>query len=172
MSPTHDLEAGEKSRVAFASLTVSDSRSAEDDASAPLIKGKVEAASYRYAGAWYSRDEVGEIERAFDEIVARADVQVIVVTGGTGFSPRDVTVEALEGRFESRIPGFGEIFRRLSFDEIGAAAMLSRASAGIVAGRQVFLLPGSPKAVELALDRLILPAAAHLADLLGLAEEP
>ncbi len=171
MATPHDLAGRDGRSVVFASLTLSDSRDAANDESAPLIARRVEAAGYRFAGAWYARDDVERIRGAFDELLARSSAEVIVVTGGTGFSPRDVAIEALEERFERSIPGFGEIFRRLSFDEIGAAAMLSRASAGVVRKRAVFLLPGSPKAVELALERLILPIAAHLAELLGFAKQ-
>lgn len=172
MVTTHDLESGDKSRIVFASLTISDSRGAAADASAPLIERLVVAAGYRFARASYAHDQVKEIRRALEDLLASSDIHVIVVTGGTGFAPRDVTVDALDDCFERRIPGFGEIFRRLSFDAIGAAAMLTRASAGVMRGRPVFLLPGSPKAVSLALDRLILPAAAHLIDLLDLAQQP
>ncbi len=86
----------------------------------------------------------------------------IVVDGGTGFSPKDVTPEAVEPLSDEELPGFGELFRLLSYEEIGAAAMLSRAIAGIAHGKPVFVLPGSPKAVELAMTKLILPEVAHL----------
>ena len=86
----------------------------------------------------------------------------MLVTGGTGVAPRDVTVEAIAPLFDKQLPGFGELFRALSFAEVGSAAYLSRASAGIAGGKPVFLLPGAPQAVELAMERLILPEAAHL----------
>lgn len=167
MAIPHDLAGGRERPVVFASLTVSDSRHAASDASAPLVESLATGAGYRFAGASYARDDAGEIRMALKEILVRGEADIIVVTGGTGYAPRDVTLEALGGSFERSIPGFGEIFRRLSFDEIGAAAMLSRSCAGIVAGVPVFLLPGSPQAVELALERLILPVAAHLVSLLG-----
>ena len=90
------------------------------------------------------------------------EIDVVLVTGGTGLAPRDVTIEAVEPLFDKGIPGFGELFRMLSFAEIGAAAMLSRATAGLASGRAIFLLPGSPAALELALSRLVLPEIAHL----------
>jgi molybdenum cofactor biosynthesis protein B len=91
---------------------------------------------------------------------------VVVVTGGTGIAPRDNTPEALEPLFEKTLPGFGELFRSLSFAEIGPAAMLSRASAGTIGATAVFTLPGSPAGVRLALERLILPELAHIVALL------
>lgn len=107
-------------------------------------------------------DEAAPLRRAVEAALARAEVDVVVVTGGTGLAPRDVTVEAVSPRFDKAIDGFGEIFRRLSYDEIGAAAMLSGATAGLVGRKAVFLLPGSPAAVRLALRSLILPEIAHL----------
>jgi molybdenum cofactor biosynthesis protein B len=86
----------------------------------------------------------------------------VLTTGGTGIAPRDVTVPALEELFEGRIPGFGELFRWLSYKEIGSAAMLSRATAGLVGGKVVLALPGSPKALRLAMQELVLPEAGHL----------
>jgi len=100
---------------------------------------------------------VKEVVSAIEE-----GVDVVVVIGGTGLGPGDVTVEALTPLFEKSIPGFGELFRMLSFSEVGPAAMLSRAGAGIYRGSAVFLLPGSPHAVELALSKLILPEVGHL----------
>jgi len=107
-------------------------------------------------------DEIVEIRAAAGELLRRDDVDVLVLSGGTGFSPRDLTLEAAAPLLERRIDGFGELFRMLSFEEIGAAAMLSRAAAGVIGRRAVFVLPGSPKAVTLAMRRLILPEAGHL----------
>lgn len=107
-------------------------------------------------------DDVSLIRTAVERALGLSEVDVIVTTGGTGFSPRDVTVEAVSPFFDRPIEGFGELFRHLSFEEVGAAAILSRATAGLVGTRAVFLLPGSPKAVALALDRLILPEVGHL----------
>ena len=107
-------------------------------------------------------DEGVRIRRAVETALAQPAVDVVLVTGGTGLSPRDVTIEAVFPLFEREIPGFGELFRMLSFAEIGAAAMLSRATAGVVSGRVIFLLPGSPAALDLALSRLVLPELAHL----------
>ena len=94
-------------------------------------------------------------------------VQAVIFTGGTGIAPRDQTFEAIDALLEKRLPGFGELFRLLSYQEIGSAAMLSRAQAGVRAGRVVFSLPGSPAACRLAVERLILPELSHIAGLLG-----
>ena len=108
------------------------------------------------------RDEASEIGKVFTGWLARKDLQVIITTGGTGISSRDTTVEVVERFLEKRLDGFGELFRMLSFQEIGAAAMLSRSVAGLARGVVVFALPGSVAAVELALERLILPELEHL----------
>ena len=106
---------------------------------------------------------VGPLWSALADAFARLPgVDVVVTTGGTGFSPRDVTLEAVGPMLERPVEGFGELFRMLSYSQVGAAAMLSRAAAGLVGTRAVFLLPGSPKAVVLAMEALILPEAAHL----------
>lgn len=154
----------EESRAALGAfvLTVSDSRSLEDDEGGQLIRARLEGAGHRLAGRELVRDEVHAIQEAVRAATARADVDLVLVTGGTGLAARDVTPEAIEPSYDPPIPGFGELFRALSFEEIGAAAMLSRASAGVIGGRVVVLLPGSPKAVELAMDRLVLPEAGHL----------
>src|SRR5262249_14762592 len=94
-------------------------------------------------------------------------VQAVIFTGGTGISPRDQTFEAIDALLEKRLPGFGELFRALSYQEVGSAAMLSRAQAGVRAGRVVFSLPGSPAACRLAVERLILPELSHIAGLPG-----
>ena len=107
-------------------------------------------------------DEAEALRAAVEAALAQSAVDVVVVTGGTGLAPRDVTLEAVSPLFDKTIDGFGELFRRLSYDEIGPAAMLSRAAAGITRGRALFLLPGSPAAVRLAMEKLILPELAHL----------
>jgi len=105
-------------------------------------------------------DPLALVKEVVDSI--KAGVDVVLVSGGTGLAPRDVAVEALTPLFDKRIPGFGELFRRLSFDAVGSAAMLSRADAGLYQGAAVFIIPGSPHAVELALSKLILPEVGHL----------
>jgi molybdenum cofactor biosynthesis protein B len=116
--------------------------------------------------AWV-RDTVPGIRRAVRAALARRAVDVVMVTGGTGVAPRDLTPEAVEPLFERPLPGFGERFRALSAAQVGSAAWLSRASAGIARGRLVILLPGSTRAVALALDELVIPELGHVARLLG-----
>ena len=157
----HRAEAG-KPVLGFALLTVSDSRSERTDKGGALLASLVGEAGHRLVSRGLVRDDIGEIRAEVKAALAMPEVDVVLVTGGTGLAPRDVTIEAIEPLFEKGIPGFGELFRMLSFAEIGAAAMLSRATAGLVSGRAVFLLPGSPAALELALSRLVLPEVAHL----------
>jgi molybdenum cofactor biosynthesis protein B len=143
-------------------LTVSDTRSAADDASGKLMRTLVAEAGHRVSASTIVPDEAHAVREQILTWALDAASDVIVSSGGTGLSARDTTVEAVSGLFDVRIDGFGELFRFLSFAEIGSSAMLSRASAGVVHGTPVFLLPGSPKAVTLALTRLILPEIAHV----------
>ena len=114
------------------------------------------------AGSAIVRDEPAEVARLVRDACARDDVQTVILTGGTGITSRDSTYEAVEALLDKRLPGFGELFRMLSFQEIGAAAMLSRAQMGIHARRIVVSLPGSPNACRLALDKLLIPELGHL----------
>lgn len=155
-------------QVGFAVLTVSDTRTLETDVGGRTAVDLMESQGHRVVGRRLVPDEVDAIGSACEALLAEERVECLVVTGGTGVARRDVTVEALRPLFERVLPGFGELFRNLSYAEVGAVALLSRAAAGILRGRPVFLLPGSPAAVELALTRLILPAIGHLVDQLDL----
>lgn len=146
----------------FAIVTVSDTRDERTDRGGPYLVQAVEAAGHAVTLRAIRRDEALEIESVVREAVARADVDLVLLTGGTGIAPRDVTAPTLERLFDAAIPGFGELFRMLSFREIGAAAILSRACAGVVAGKVVVALPGSPRALELAWREILLPEAGHL----------
>lgn len=146
----------------FAVLTISDTRDASTDRGGPFLVEAIEAAGHSVTLRAIRRDEASEIEAVVREAVARADVDLVLLTGGTGLAPRDVTVPTLERMFEAAIPGFGEIFRMLSHREIGPAAILSRACAGLVARKVVVALPGSPKALALAWREILLPEAGHL----------
>jgi molybdenum cofactor biosynthesis protein B len=148
--------------LGFSILTVSDTRAERDDASGETIRDLISRAGHRLVDSTLVRDDVAAIRDAARRMLAQAGVDVVVTTGGTGFSPRDVTLDALGPVFDQRIDGFGELFRMLSYQQVGAAAMLSRAAAGLVGTRALFLLPGSPKAVKLAMEALILPEVAHL----------
>lgn len=148
--------------LGYAVVTVSDTRALEEDRSGNALVELVEEAGHRVVERRLVRDEVSLVRQVVIELTARDDVDVVVLTGGTGFSPRDLTVDAVTPLLQRPVEGFGELFRMLSFEEVGAAAMLSRATAGIVHGRLVFALPGSRPAVRLAMERLVLPEAAHL----------
>jgi molybdenum cofactor biosynthesis protein B len=156
----HRAESGAALR--FAVITVSDTRDAATDRGGPLIVETLEAAGQRVTRRAIVKDEPHEIERAVRECVASAEVDLVLTTGGTGLAPRDVTVPTLERLFESAIPGFGVLFRALSYREIGSAAILSRACAGVVGRKVVIALPGSPRALGLALREIVLPEAGHL----------
>lgn len=149
-------------RLGFAVVTVSDSRTEADDAGGALARRLAAEAGHRVAAQRIVPDGIEPVRAALGELLADPEVDAVVLTGGTGVSPRDLTPEAVEPLLERRIDGFGELFRRLSWDQVGAAAMLSRAGAGIAGGTAVFYLPGSPKAVELAMRELILPETGHL----------
>jgi molybdenum cofactor biosynthesis protein B len=148
--------------LGFALITVSDSRTAEDDVSGRTLADLARAAGHRVESSRIVPDDVAAIRGAVREALTLDAVDVVVLTGGTGFSPRDVTLDAVEPLLEIRIEGFGELFRMLSWQQVGSAAMLSRAAAGLAGSRAVFLLPGSTKAVSLAMETLILPEAGHL----------
>jgi len=148
--------------LGFAVITVSDSRAAADDTSGDAIRRLASGAGHHIEMSTLIPDDVAAVRRALAQLLSTPGIDVVVVTGGTGFSPRDLTVDAAAPLFERPIEGFGELFRMLSYRQVGAAAMLSRAAAGMAAGRAIFLLPGSPKAVTLAMEELILPEAGHL----------
>jgi len=148
--------------LGFALITVSDTRTPGDDVSGRTLAEMARAAGHRVEDSVLVPDEVPAIRGAVEEALAREGVDVVVLTGGTGFSPRDVTLEAVGPLLERPVEGFGELFRMLSYEQVGSAAMLSRAAAGLVGSRAIFLLPGSPKAVSLAMEKLILPEAGHL----------
>jgi molybdenum cofactor biosynthesis protein B len=142
-------------------LTASDTRTAENDASGRWIRERLGAAGHEVVDYRISRDDADLIETAVREQIA-AGAEVIVTAGGTGLSPRDQVPEVLERICSRTIPGFGEIFRHLSFEEIGPPAMASRAIAGVCEGALVFALPGSTAACRLGLEKLILPELSHL----------
>lgn len=166
MKPHHEHKARAPATLRFGVLTVSDSRTLADDASGDRIRDLAVKAGHAVTRRERVPDEAALIQAAMLRFLAATDVDVVVATGGTGLAPRDVTPEAVLPLFDRRVPGFGELFRALSFEAIGSAAMLSRAEAGVAHGKPAFLLPGSPDACALAMERLILPEAGHLVGLL------
>jgi len=148
--------------LAVGVLTVSDTRTLEDDTGGALVAQLLEGAGHRVVGRKIVKDEAEEIRAAVEELLASADIQAVILTGGTGVAPRDVTPEAIAPLLDRELPGFGELFRMLSYEEIGAAALLSRATAGLSGDCVVFALPGSRGAIRTALEKLILPELGHL----------
>ena len=148
--------------VATAVVTVSDTRTLEDDAGGRLIVELLEGAGHSVASRVIVKDEPTEIAVAVESAASRQGIGAVIVTGGTGVAPRDVTPDTIEPLLDRTIPGFGELYRVLSYQEIGSAALLSRALAGLRDGRVVFALPGSRGAVRLAMEKLILPELGHL----------
>jgi molybdenum cofactor biosynthesis protein B len=149
--------------VASVVITVSDTRTPETDTGGALLAEALAGAGHTVVARRIVRDEPAEIEAALRAALAEEGVRAILVTGGTGLAPRDVTPETVEPLLDRVIPGFGELFRMLSYEDVGSAALLSRALAGLARGRVVFVLPGSRGALRLALDKLILPEIGHLA---------
>jgi molybdenum cofactor biosynthesis protein B len=143
-------------------ITVSDTRTDATDSSGRAIVALLEAAGHLVAGRTLVKDDPELVRDAIERQLANADVQVIITTGGTGITSRDSTYEAIDTLLQKRLDGFGELFRMLSYEQIGPAAMMSRAAAGLVAGRIVVSLPGSEAAVRLAMERLLIPELGHL----------
>jgi molybdenum cofactor biosynthesis protein B len=148
-------------RIRCGVLTISDSRSVETDTSGAAIRIALTQAGHDVVRYAVVRDEPAEIA-ALVRSYAAEGCKLVITNGGTGIARRDSTFEAIDALLEKRLPGFGELFRMLSYQEIGPAAMLSRATAGTYGGTLIFCLPGSTNAVQLALERLIVPQLAHL----------
>ncbi|MEM1126671.1 MAG: molybdenum cofactor biosynthesis protein B [Bacteroidota bacterium] len=160
MSYEEHREAARLTPVRCAVLTVSDTRDEDSDRSGSLIRVRLERTGHQVAFYRIIPDDAAVIRKAIQGLAGR--VEVVLINGGTGFGARDRTVDVAEVLFEQRMPGFGELFRMLSFQEIGAGAMLSRATAGLYKGTLYFCLPGSTQGVQLGLDKLILPELRHL----------
>ena len=143
-------------------VTVSDTRTLENDSSGQTIADLLTAAGHLVTGRALVRDDPELVHSVIGRHLADRGVQVLITSGGTGITSRDSTYEAVSALLEKRLDGFGELFRMLSYQEIGPAAMLTRACAGLVARRIVIALPGSPAAVRLAMEKLIIPELGHL----------
>jgi molybdenum cofactor biosynthesis protein B len=143
-------------------LTVSDTKTPETDTSGQLIRKLLGDGGHHVVGSSIVRDEPKDVQRVIREACANDAVQAVLVTGGTGVTSRDSTYEAIEALLDKRLPGFGELFRMLSYQEVGAAAMMSRAQLGVHARRIVVSMPGSPNACRLALEKLVIPELSHL----------
>lgn len=154
----------DKVRIGLVSISDRASTGVYEDKGIPALKDWLTRA-LRNPVEWETRlipDEQATISATLIELVDSAKCDLVLTTGGTGIAPRDVTYDTLKGLFDSEIPGFGELFRMLSYQQIGAAALLSRAIGGVLAGKVVLAMPGSPKALALAMDEIVLREAAHL----------
>jgi len=161
MSVNQHIEKGRTLRARCGVITCSDTRDESSDTSGALIIDLLMEAGHDIAQRAIVRDEPSEILAAL-AVARQNDVRLLITNGGTGISRRDSTFEAISQAIDIPLPGFGELFRMLSFEEIGAAAMMSRATAGLSDGMFVFSLPGSRNAVDLAMRKLILPQIGHL----------
>jgi molybdopterin adenylyltransferase len=159
-APEHRHAATAKVRCAV--LTISDTRTSADDVGGTLLREQLEASGHTVVEHHIVRDEPSRVRAYVEQLAAGGQAQALITTGGTGITTRDTTFEALDGLLEKKLTGFGELFRMLSFQEIGAAAMLSRALAGTYQGLVIAALPGSPAAVRLALEKLLLPELPHM----------
>jgi molybdenum cofactor biosynthesis protein B len=149
-------------RVGVCVIAVSDTRTLETDTGGARVEELLVAAGHPVLARSIVPDDAAAIAQALRAALHRDGVDAVVLTGGTGIAPRDVTPEAVEPLLDRVVPGFGELFRMLSYQEIGSAAVLSRALAGLASGRVVFVLPGSRGAVQLAMEKLVLPEIGHL----------
>lgn len=166
----HDHHAHDVDQLGVAILTISSSRTLDSDPSGDAIEAAVDGAGHVVVTRELVGDSHDRVQQTIDALAGRRDVDVLISTGGTGVTPDDVTIEASRPLFDKRLPGFGELFRRLSFEDIGPRMVATRATAGIVEGVLVFCLPGSKDAVTLGVGEIILPVAGHLAGLASEAE--
>ena len=158
----HQHKAQAPSSVGCFVVTVSDTRTEATDASGRAISDLLTAAGHTVVGRTIVKDDPELLRRAIERQLAEVDVRAIITTGGTGITSRDSSYEVVEALLQKRLDGFGELFRFLSYQEIGPAAMMSRAVAGLAAGRIVIALPGSENAVRLAMEKLVIPELGHL----------
>ena len=163
----HAPDAAGPRPVQCAIVTVSDTRRGADDLGGALLARMLTGAGHAVASRGWVRDEVAAIRKAARAALAKPAIDTVLVTGGTGPAHRDVTPEALAPLFEKRLDGFGELFRMRSWSQVGAAAWFSRAGAGIAKGRLLVMLPGSMRALELAMNELLLPELVHVMRTLG-----
>jgi molybdenum cofactor biosynthesis protein B len=154
---------GTDETLTFAVLTISSSRSSDDDESGPVASAAIEDAGHEVAVTDVVTDDEAAIRERVEALCAEVDV--VVTTGGTGLTPDDVTIDAVRPLLDPEIPGVGEYFRRLSHEQVGTAAMLTRATAGIVGETAVYAFPGSPDAIELGVEDVLLPEVGHVVGL-------
>ena len=158
----HEHRRDQRAEAVCALLVTSDIRSPETDETGRRAISLIEEAGHKVAAYEIVRNDTALIREALERFLDDERIQVVVTSGGTGISPKDNTVDAASALLDKRLEGFGELFRRLSYDEIGEASIISRATAGVAEGKLIFCLPGSQSAMELGLRRIILPALGHM----------
>lgn len=161
MAKEHEYETSKALNIAV--LTISDTRQVENDRGGDTIRQLLSEDGHQIVRSVICQDDREEIQRSLEELLADKSIQGVVTTGGTGLGFRDVTIESISPYFTKEITGFGELFRMLSYTEdVGSKALLSRAEAGVIKDQVVYMLPGSVKAVELAMTKLVLPELHHV----------
>jgi molybdenum cofactor biosynthesis protein B len=163
MSSNEHREKAGHGPVTIAIVTVSDTRTPETDQNRQYIERRMSDLGHHVAAYRLIKDEPDQVATVLEELVSMPGVQLVLFNGGTGISPRDTTYDVISRYLEKTLPGFGELFRMFSYQEVGAAAMFSRATAGVYKKVLVFSMPGSPNAVQVAMEKLIIPEINHLA---------
>ena len=148
--------------VSYAVVTISDSRTEQDDESGKLFKEQLSQNGHRLLAHALLKNDAAAIRQKISELLKLEGLQVIITSGGTGLSHRDVTIETVSPMLEKKLDGFGELFRSLSYGEIGTSSILSRATAGVIQGKLILCLPGSLGATKLALEKIIMPEIGHM----------
>jgi molybdenum cofactor biosynthesis protein B len=163
MTATHEVHQSQgPSSARCAVITVSDTRTLANDTGGQTVMGHLTAAGHVVVAREIVPDEPGQMRPLLLGLAGREDVDAILLTGGTGITSRDQTYETVSALLDKPLPGYGEIFRLLSYQEIGPAAILSRALGGLIKGKVVLTMPGSPAAVRLAMEKIIVPQLPHL----------
>jgi molybdopterin adenylyltransferase len=162
----HRKKAG-GTRASVAVITLSSTRSADNDQSGDLIQMLLESAGHQVPIRKIITDSRSVLRATLRELIRLKEIQVVVTTGGTGLAASDITIETVRGMLEKELSGFNSLFMMLSYPQVKSASMLSRATAGVIKGKLIFCLPGSPKACRLATESLILPELGHILHLLG-----
>jgi molybdenum cofactor biosynthesis protein B len=158
----HEHRRDQKGEAVVALMITSDTRTPENDETGKTAIKLLEEAGHNVAAYIIVENDASKIAETFNGFAKDERIQVVITSGGTGISSKDITVDTVSPLFEKELPGFGELFRRFSFDEIGEAAMYSRATAGVVGRKLVFCLPGSRGAMKTALNKIILPGLGHM----------
>lgn len=161
-APHREHKEKAKRRVSCGVITVSDTRTEETDTSGKLIREMLDGAGHAAKAYHIIKDDPSQIRPLLEELLGRGDIEAVIINGGTGVAQRDMTYDVVSRMVEKELPGFGELFRMFSYQEIGSAAMLSRALAGTTGGKVLFSVPGSSGAVRLAMEKLILPELPHI----------